>query len=79
MTDVQSMHKLDKGLLNNGEQLHIRWNSQKGKIFVDGSHLTHNLELGDEILINNSAPPLSLFMADDGDVRVDEDSDVSEY
>ena len=78
MTDVQSMHKLDKGMLKNGEQLHIRWNSQKGKIFVDGSHLIHNLELGDEILINNSAPPLSLFMADAGDVGENED-DVSEY
>jgi NAD+ kinase len=47
------------------EQLHLRWNSQKGTIFVDGSHLTHSLELGDEVLINANAPPLVLFTQDD--------------
>jgi NAD+ kinase len=41
--------------------LHVRWNSQRGRIFIDGSHLTHNLELGDEILIDNKAPPLKMF------------------
>ena len=40
-------------MLKDGEKLHLRWNSQRGRIFIDGSHLTHNLELGDEIMIDN--------------------------
>ena len=52
---------LNNGLLGENEQLHLRWNSQKGRIFIDGSHLTHNLVLGDEVLINSKAPPLQLF------------------
>mgnify|MGYP006210948887 CR=1 FL=1 len=36
-----------------------------GIIFIDGSHLTHNLELGDEILIDNNAPPLRMFVRDE--------------
>jgi NAD+ kinase len=56
---------LNNGILGVEEQLHLRWNSQKGTIFVDGSHLTHSLELGDEVLINANAPPLALFTQDD--------------
>lgn len=52
----------DNGYVLDNEQLFLRWNSQKGTIFIDGSHLTHNLELGDEILINNKAPPLQIFL-----------------
>ncbi|CAJ1966796.1 unnamed protein product [Cylindrotheca closterium] len=49
-------------MLVNGEKLHLRWNSQRGRIFIDGSHLTHNLELGDEIMIDNNAPPLPMYI-----------------
>ena len=56
---------IDNGLLEHGQKLHLRWNSQKGRIFIDGLHLTHNLELGDEILVDNEAPPLLLFKQDD--------------
>jgi NAD+ kinase len=52
----------DNGYVLDDQQLFLRWNSQKGTIFIDGSHLTHNLELGDEILINNKAPPLQIFL-----------------
>lgn len=52
----------DNGWVKRGEQLHLRWNSQKGTIFIDGSHMTHDMELGDEILINPNAPPLQLFV-----------------
>lgn len=31
----------DNELVKQGEQLHLRWNSQKGTIFIDGSHMTH--------------------------------------
>uniref|UniRef100_A0A7S4I1B0 NAD(+) kinase n=1 Tax=Odontella aurita TaxID=265563 RepID=A0A7S4I1B0_9STRA len=60
----ESVEGMDNGMLGDGEQLHLRWNSQKGRIFIDGSHLSHNLELGDEVLINNHAPPLQLFLRD---------------
>jgi NAD+ kinase len=52
---------VNNGFIKTGEKLHVRWNSQKGRIFIDGSHLTHNLELGDEILIDSKAPALRLF------------------
>lgn len=55
------IHELNNSLIKNGDKMHIRWNSQKGRIFIDGSHLTQNLELGDEMLVDNQAPPLKLF------------------
>lgn len=87
------IRNLDNGMLEKNQHLHLRWNSQKGKIcscffcdylfllivcplpqflrfdnhmsvgriFIDGSHMIHNLELGDEILINSRAPPLALY------------------
>jgi NAD+ kinase len=53
---------VDNGMLESGQKMHLRWSSQKGRIFIDGSHLTHNLELGDEILIDNLAPPLQMYI-----------------
>lgn len=55
---------MNNQLLSDSDQLYIRWNSHKGRIYIDGSHLTHDLELGDEILINNKAPSLELFLGD---------------
>jgi NAD+ kinase len=43
-------------------KMHLRWNAQRGRIFIDGSHLIHDLELGDEIMIDNQAPPLQMFL-----------------
>jgi hypothetical protein len=60
----EEVRGLNNGILEEGEQLHLRWNSQKGTIFVDGSHLTHALELGDEVFIDANAPPLALFTQD---------------
>ena len=48
------------GFLQPGSQLHLRWNSNAGAVFVDGAHLKHKLELGDEVIINNKAPELRL-------------------
>mmetsp|Transcript_23859 Transcript_23859/g.42933 ORF Transcript_23859/g.42933 Transcript_23859/m.42933 type:complete len:373 (-) Transcript_23859:1469-2587(-) len=57
----EDVKNLDNGILPKGERLHLRWNSQKGRVFIDGSHLTHNLELGDEIKIDCNTPPLALY------------------
>ena len=61
MLEEDSASEVNNGLIRTGEKLHVRWNSQKGRIFIDGSHLTQNLELGDEIMIDSKAPPLKLF------------------
>lgn len=55
-------HSVDNGFAHTGEVMHLRWNSQRGRIFIDGSHLCHDLDLGDEIMIDNQAPPLPMFM-----------------
>jgi NAD+ kinase len=55
---------VNNAMIKPDEKLHIRWNSQKGRIFIDGSHLTQNLELGDEIYIDNQGPQLQLFTAE---------------
>jgi len=57
----EEVDSLNHGFIKNDEKIHLRWNSQHGRIFIDGSHLTHNVELGDEILIDNTAPSLQLF------------------
>ena len=63
LEDMQESERqnINNRLFSGGDKLHVRWNSQKGRIFIDGSHLTHNLELGDEIMIDNKAPPLKMF------------------
>lgn len=53
---------VNNGFIECGQKMHLRWNSQRGRIFIDGSHLTHNLELGDEIMIDNQAPSLPMFL-----------------
>jgi len=62
----------DRGhaMLNSGSQLHLRWNSNHGRVYVDGAHLSHELRLGDEIIINNRAPKLKLFIDDDDERMV---------
>ena len=57
----QEMKHVSNGLISKDQQLHLRWNSKKGSIFIDGAHLSHDIELGDEILINGDAPPLHIF------------------
>lgn len=60
----QDVVDMNNKMVTDNEQLHIRWNSHKGRMYIDGSHLTHELDLGDEILINNKAPPLRLYLCD---------------
>ena len=53
---------VNNGMVAPAQKMHLRWNSQKGRIFIDGSHLTQNLELGDEVMVDNEAPPLPMFV-----------------
>jgi hypothetical protein len=43
------------------EMLSLRWSSQHGCVFVDGSHFRHELELGDELKVDSHAPFLRIF------------------
>lgn len=49
------------GNINYDQMLHLRWNSQRGTIFVDGSHSSHDLQLGDEITVEAHAPTIKIF------------------
>ena len=51
------------GFVDPSQELKLRWNAQVGCIYVDGSHMTHNIELGDNIYISSHAPPIQLFEA----------------
>jgi NAD+ kinase len=56
------------GFIRPDNSLHLRWNSQIGGVFVDGHHVRHDLELGDEIRVDGHAPFLRIFdpISDDG-------------
>ena len=49
------------GFIQPDASLHLRWNSQEGCVYVDGSHMKHQLILGDEIRVDGHAPFLRLF------------------
>lgn len=49
------------GMVKPGHALHLRWNSQHGAIYVDGSHVKHDLQLGDTATFSAEAPPIWVF------------------
>jgi hypothetical protein len=53
--------KQGHGLIESSQMLLLRWNSGTGGVFVDGAHMQHPLELGDEIKIDGHAPILKIF------------------
>ena len=53
--------RLGHGFIEDSQEMLIRWNSQYGNVFVDGAHVQHALELGDEIVVDNRAPPIQMF------------------
>jgi len=70
-------HNIDKvkgkdfGRVSPNGKIHLRWNSHYGKIYIDGSHLSHDIQLGDEILIDCHAPELKIFMKKEQLERID--------
>lgn len=60
-TNAEEQRKAGRGIIRPNEFMNIRWNSQYGSCFVDGSHMKHDLELGDEIKIDGHAPFLKIF------------------
>ena len=59
--DLCDQRQFGHGSVKADQMMNIRWNSQYGSIYVDGSHYRHDLELGDEIKIDGHAPYLQIF------------------
>jgi NAD+ kinase len=55
--------RLGRGYIKPEQMMNLRWNSLNGSVYVDGAHMKHDLELGDEIRIDAHAPYLQLFDA----------------
>lgn len=49
------------GMISPEEMMLLRWNSRDGAVFVDGSHFSHPLQLGDQIKVDAAAPLLKIY------------------
>lgn len=61
VNDKVDQKKLGHGRVSPDQMMNIRWNSQYGCVYADGSHLKHDLNLGDEVKIDGHAPYLQIF------------------
>jgi len=63
LVEESNAHQRKAGhdMIRPDEMIALRWNSQLGCVFVDGSHFKHELELGDELKIDGLAPFLRIF------------------
>ncbi|KAM7250418.1 hypothetical protein ACFE04_022301 [Oxalis oulophora] len=50
------------GLVKPDEYMDIRWYSEMGEIYIDGSHVRHQIQHGDTIEISSKAPALKVFL-----------------
>lgn len=57
----EELSHLGYGFIHDNQHLDVRWNSQYGALYVDGAHMKHDLELGDEIRFDVQSPVLHLF------------------
>ena len=49
------------GFYSEHETMRFRWNSRAGTVFLDGAHVTHDVQMGDLVSISADAPQLRLF------------------
>ena len=49
------------GFYAHDETMTFRWNSRAGTVFLDGAHVTHDVQMGDRVSISADAPHLRLF------------------
>ncbi|XP_065864447.1 NADH kinase [Euphorbia lathyris] len=57
-----SISTLMHGIIESDQSMEIRWFSEKGAIYIDGSHVTHSLQYGDTLQISSTAPVLKIFL-----------------
>ena len=46
------------GFYAHDETMTFRWNSRAGTVFLDGAHVTHDVQMGDRVSISADAPQL---------------------
>ncbi|WCJ32328.1 NAD(H) kinase 3 [Euphorbia peplus] len=57
-----SISRLMHGIIKSDQSMEIGWFSEKGVIYVDGSHVSHSLQYGDTLQISSNAPVLKVFL-----------------
>lgn len=50
------------GVIKPDEHMEATWFSEKGTIYIDGSHVFHDIKHGDSIRISSRAPVLRVFL-----------------
>ncbi|KAJ8767860.1 hypothetical protein K2173_020800 [Erythroxylum novogranatense] len=50
------------GLVESDQYMEVSWFSEKGKIYIDGSHVVHSVGYGDTIRMSSKAPVLKVFL-----------------
>lgn len=49
------------GFVEGGKTIILEWGNRKGKVFIDGSHVSAQIALGDVVELSPNAPPLLMF------------------
>ena len=49
------------GFVSEGDVVELEWASRRGAVYLDGSHFTRPLHMGDIVRVSTDAPRLRLF------------------
>ncbi|KAH6837280.1 kinase 3 [Perilla frutescens var. hirtella] len=60
-----SSSHLMHGFVNSYEAMDISWFCREGRLFIDGSHVFHSIQLGDTIELSSRAPLLKVYLSPD--------------
>ena len=55
--DVAFVRDKSHGFVDEEHHLKVRWNSQHGRVYIDGHHTAFDLELGDQVLVSSTRRP----------------------
>ncbi|KAK6934132.1 NAD kinase [Dillenia turbinata] len=58
----EAVTNLMHGTIKSNQTMDVTWFCQKGLIYIDGSHVIHQLQLGDSITLSSMAPVLKVFL-----------------
>ncbi|XP_048234756.1 NADH kinase [Ricinus communis] len=59
-----AISSLMHGMIKSGQSMEAIWFSEKGVIYIDGSHVCHAIQYGDTLKISSEAPVLKVFLPD---------------
>lgn len=57
-----AISSLMHGMVKSDQSMEVRWFSEKGVIYIDGSHVSHSIQYGDILEVSSKAPVLKIFM-----------------